>query len=40
LQQGEDFAVDGVERGHWDKLGLNGSQVVFYPNLKGFVAKI
>jgi len=32
LQQAEDFAVDGVERVHWDKLGLFCFGVVIYPN--------
>jgi hypothetical protein len=39
LQQGEDFAVDGVERGHWDELsGICGS-LETYTNLSGYGAK-
>ena len=40
LQQAEDFAVDGVERVHWDKLWIMDAGVGFYPNLWGFVARI
>jgi len=40
LQQAEDLAVDGIKRVHWDKLWLAGSEVVIYPNLPRYVAKI
>jgi len=40
LQQGEDLAVDGIQGMHWDKLWLEGSGLVFYPNSGGYVAEI
>src|SRR6202795_3079484 len=40
LQQAEDFAVDGVERLHWNKLGYEGEALEFYTNNRRYGAKI
>src|SRR5712672_1488716 len=40
LQQAEDFAVDGIQRVHWDRLSSEGSGLVIYPNSRRYVARI
>ena len=40
LQQEQDFAVDGVEGMHWDESREMEKEVVGYPNLGRYGAKI
>ena len=40
LKDGEDFAVDGVEVGHWDEVTKNGQDVAKYTNIAENGAKI
>jgi hypothetical protein len=35
----EDFAVDGIEVGHWDKIHIIDNLVGIYPNTGGYGAK-